>query len=108
MFTTTEFVITGVVISQVALCVLLLRYLRQRREAEAKLAQMNERLEAEVEDRTVELRGLSRHLMSVREAEKARIARELHDEMGSSLTAVNMDIASVSYTHLTLPTKRIV
>jgi signal transduction histidine kinase len=31
----------------------------------------------------------------VREEEKARIARELHDEMGSSLTAVNMDLSSV-------------
>jgi two-component system sensor kinase len=33
--------------------------------------------------------------MTVREEEKARVARELHDEMGSSLTAVNMDVMSV-------------
>lgn len=91
-----EFATTAAVLSQIALCYfLLLRYLHQRREAEAKLAALNERLEAEVEARTMELRGLSRHLMSVREDEKARIARELHDEMGSSLTAVNMDLASV-------------
>lgn len=90
------FVTTAAVLSQIVLCYfLLLRYLRQRREAEAKLAALNERLEAEVEDRTMELRNLSRYLMSVREDEKARIARELHDEMGSSLTAVNMDLASV-------------
>jgi len=42
-----------------------------------------------------ELRDLVRHLMLVREEEKARVARELHDEMGSSLTAVNMDLMSV-------------
>ena len=41
-----------------------------------------------------ELRDLLRHLMRVREEEKARIARELHDEIGSRLTAVNMDLMS--------------
>ena len=91
-----EFVTTAVVLSQIALCYfLLLRYLRQRREAEASLAELNEHLEDAVRRRTEELRDLSRHLMTVREEEKARIARELHDEMGSSLTAVNMDLSSV-------------
>jgi signal transduction histidine kinase len=52
-------------------------------------------LEDEVRARTEELRDLVRHLMAVREEEKARVARELHDEMGSSLTAVNMDLMSV-------------
>jgi signal transduction histidine kinase len=52
-------------------------------------------LEDEVRARTVELRDLVHHLMAVREEEKARIARELHDEMGSSLTAVNMDLMTV-------------
>ena len=42
-----------------------------------------------------ELRELLQHLLAVREEEKARVARELHDEMGSSLTAVNMDLMSV-------------
>lgn len=42
-----------------------------------------------------ELRDLVRHLMTAREEEKALVARELHDEMGSSLTAVNMDLMSV-------------
>jgi signal transduction histidine kinase len=91
-----EFVTTAVVLSQIVLCYfLLLRYLRQRREAEASLAELNEHLEDAVRRRTEELRDLSRHLMTVREEEKARIARELHDEMGSSLTAVNMDLSSV-------------
>ena len=91
-----EFVTSAVVLSQLALCYfLLLRYLRQRREAEARLEAANAGLEDEVRERTMELRDLSLHLMSAREDEKARIARELHDEIGSSLTAVNMDLTSV-------------
>jgi len=90
------FITSAVLLSQLALCYfLLLRYLRQRREAEMRLAQLNARLEEEVVERTMELRDLSRHLMTAREDEKARIARELHDEIGSSLTAVNMDLIAV-------------
>jgi signal transduction histidine kinase len=37
--------------------------------------------------------GLPRYLMTAREIELARIARELHDELGSNLTAVAMDLA---------------
>jgi len=89
-------IVAGVVLLQLALCYfLLLRYLGERREAEARLARLNARLEDEVRERTMELRDLSRHLMSAREEEKARIARELHDEIGSSLTAVNMDLVAV-------------
>lgn len=39
-----------------------------------------------------QLRELSAHLHSVREKESARIAREIHDELGQSLTALQMDI----------------
>src|SRR6185436_5053661 len=52
-------------------------------------------LEEDLRQRAEELRDLARHLMTLREEEKARVARELHDEMGSSLTAVNMDLMSV-------------
>jgi signal transduction histidine kinase len=38
------------------------------------------------------LRALAEHLHSVREEEAGRIARELHDEMGSALTALKMDV----------------
>lgn len=55
----------------------------------------SEELEEELRQRADELRDLARHLMTVREEEKARVARALHDEMGSSLTAVNMDLMSV-------------
>ncbi len=39
-----------------------------------------------------QLRNLSTHLQTVREEEKARIAREIHDDLGSTLTALKMDI----------------
>jgi signal transduction histidine kinase len=37
---------------------------------------------------------LSRHLISVSEEEKARLARELHDEMGANLTAIGMHLSA--------------
>ncbi|MBA2732439.1 MAG: PAS domain S-box protein [Acidobacteria bacterium] len=57
---------------------------------------INEELHAEVaERRRVEesLRALSAHLQSVREAERTRIAREIHDDLGQMLTAVMMDLS---------------
>lgn len=38
-----------------------------------------------------ELRELSTHLQTVREEEKASVAREIHDELGSTLAALRMD-----------------
>ena len=40
-----------------------------------------------------QLRNLSSHLQSVREKESTRIAREIHDELGQSLTAIQLDLA---------------
>jgi PAS domain S-box-containing protein len=47
------------------------------------------RSEAEIERSHEQLRKLSAHLQSVREKERTRIARELHDELGQLLTALN-------------------
>jgi two-component system, NarL family, sensor histidine kinase UhpB len=55
-------------------------------DTQARLAQL------EIERSREELRSLSRHLQTVREEEKARIAREVHDELGSTLTALKMDL----------------
>jgi len=41
------------------------------------------------------LRELSAHHDSVREEERARIAREIHDEMGQALTALKMDLSVI-------------
>ena len=44
------------------------------------------------EQRTEELTRLSHRLLTAGEEEKARIARNLHDGLGSTLTAVNLDL----------------
>ena len=49
--------------------------------------------EQELRTSTEQLRNLAARLLSVREEERTRIAREIHDELGQSLTAVKMDIA---------------
>ncbi|PYE14897.1 PAS domain-containing sensor histidine kinase [Paraburkholderia silvatlantica] len=42
-----------------------------------------------------ELRELSANLQNVREAEKTRIARELHDDLGQQLTALKIDLSAL-------------
>ena len=71
------------------------RNVRLREDAESALRRANETLEQTVNQRTAQLSFLSRHLLKVSETEKAALATELHDELGSNLTAINLDIASV-------------
>jgi PAS domain S-box-containing protein len=40
-----------------------------------------------------ELRNLSRHLQSVREEERKAISREIHDQLGQTLTVLQMELA---------------
>lgn len=56
---------------------------------------VTERKNAEIrlEESSKQLRELSRHLQQVREDERTRIAREIHDELGQQLTGLKMDIA---------------
>lgn len=49
--------------------------------------------DAELEQSRGQLRELSAHLQSALEAERSRIAREIHDELGSRLTALRMAIS---------------
>jgi len=53
-------------------------------------------MEAEVRASREQLRRLSGHLQAAREAERTRIAREIHDELGGALTALKMDVARLS------------
>lgn len=61
-------------------------------------------LERRVVERTAQLqkahdrmRRLSSHLTTVREEERTRIARELHDDLGAKLTAFDLELKALSY-----------
>lgn len=43
-----------------------------------------------------EFRRLSAHVETVKEKERARIARELHDDLGGTLTAIKIDLMSLA------------
>ena len=68
----------------------------------AALASANEQLHQEITDRKraeeglkqsqEQLRDLAMHLQHIREEERSRIAREIHDELGQALTALKMDV----------------
>ena len=56
----------------------------------------NEKLETEILERkraNEQLRLLAAHLISAREDERTRVAREIHDEIGTLMTAIKMDLA---------------
>lgn len=60
-----------------------------------KLAQLQERRWAQqgLERARQELRSLSARLESIREEERIRLAREIHDDLGQCLTGLKMDVA---------------
>jgi signal transduction histidine kinase len=70
-----------------------------RREISARVAKRRtlleeqRRLEQEVTARTEELSELSTYLQAVREEEKSRLARDIHDELGGILVGAKMDVA---------------
>lgn len=71
----------------------------ERKRAAAALQQSRDQLELRVAEWTAELsaalqqvRELSAYMDSVREEERTRIAREVHDELGSLLVALKMDV----------------
>lgn len=68
----------------------------QQRDARRRGVQEEKRrLETVVEQRTAELSELSNHLQRVREEEKAKLARDIHDELGGLLVSAKMDVAWV-------------
>jgi signal transduction histidine kinase len=69
------------------------------KQAEDSLRELNERLEDLVQMRTQKLRDaarrhamLSRKVLVVQEEERARLSRELHDELGQVLTALQYEL----------------
>lgn len=63
---------------------LLQRRARRQRLADQRIAQ-----------RTAELTDLAQHLQTVREDERQRLARDLHDELGALLTSAKLDAARI-------------
>src|SRR6267142_2624823 len=57
----------------------------------AERARAEQQLRASLE----QLRALAARLQSVREEERTSIAREIHDELGQSCTAIKMDLALI-------------
>lgn len=83
------------VVLLVAVMIQAWRELKQREAREADALDGQRRLEAVVEQRTAELSELSNYLQSLREEEKSKLARELHDELGGILVSAKMDVAWV-------------
>jgi PAS domain S-box-containing protein len=68
--------------------------IEDRKRAEEKLRQSEDNLKATSE----QLRALSARLRSAREEEGIRIAREIHDELGATLTSLRWDLEAVRKT----------
>lgn len=90
----------GVALMTALSLLMLLMFLRQGRQLDrhrawqqAQVLAERDRLEVEVSARTTELTELARHLETTREDERARLARDLHDELGALLTAAKLDVA---------------
>ncbi|RYF76960.1 MAG: histidine kinase [Comamonadaceae bacterium] len=89
-------------IAVVALAALLAFYLYLRQTSalqsigerqQGLLQRERDALEGVVQERTASLAELATHLQNVRETERGYLARELHDELGSLLTAAKLDVA---------------
>ena len=92
----------GIGVTTVLSLLALYLYLRQlqavdqlRREQRDELQAERDLLDKEVKRRTAELTELSRHLVTAREDERSRLARELHDELGALLTTAKLDTARI-------------
>jgi signal transduction histidine kinase len=68
---------------------------QQREERRRHMQEDQRRLEALVEERTADLSELSNYLQVVREDEKSKLARDIHDELGGVLVSAKMDVAWV-------------
>jgi signal transduction histidine kinase len=67
----------------------------QQQQWQGILQLERERLESLVGQRTAQLSELTHHLLTAREDERNRLARNLHDELGSLLTSAKLDVARI-------------
>lgn len=67
---------------------------RALREAEQR--RENQRAQVKLRRSYDQLRALTGHLRFVREEERTRIAREVHDELGQALTGIKLDLSWLS------------
>jgi len=67
---------------------------RALREAEERF--QHRRAEEQLRQSHEQLRALSVYLQSIREEERTRIARELHDELGQALTGCKLDLSWIA------------
>jgi signal transduction histidine kinase len=107
-FKATQYILMIVcVIIFVGICIALYRFEYFRNRVVRALHRSNENLEMEIEEHIAtegrlikskeQLRGLSNQLQTVREEEKAHIAREVHDELGQTLTALKMELGCLNH-----------
>lgn len=91
----TRWLVATLAVVVLLLMAILFRVLQGQLELREHLATLlqseNQRLDALVRERTTELTELASYLTKVREQEKTHLARELHDELGSLLTAAKME-----------------
>ncbi len=64
-----------------------------RHQTKRTLRQSHSQLELLVLERTVALQNLSQRLLRVQDEERRRVARDLHDSTGQTLTALKMSVA---------------
>jgi signal transduction histidine kinase len=92
----------GVLALSVISILALFYYIRQSKEFEKQQREKKEiirldrdRLTVEVANRTAQLTELTRHLQSAIEAERSRLSRNLHDDLGALLTSAKLDAARI-------------
>ena len=88
----------GLLVSTLALAaglILATDVARLRKKAEELIRRSHQELEKRVTERTEDLRRLTGYLEQVHEEQSKRIAEEIHDQLGSNLTAARLQLLTV-------------
>jgi PAS domain S-box-containing protein len=98
-----EAVVSTSIVSGRSYIITAIRDITKRKQTEEALRLAHDELESRVAERTAELsqanearKELLRRLVSAQEAERRRIALELHDQMGQHLTALTLGLKTLS------------